>query len=307
MKVGIVGTGAVGGSAAYAMIMSGAASDLVLIDPDEAMARAQAEDLEDSTPFANPVSISAGDYHRLEGAALVAFCCGARQRPGETRLELLERNAAIFRKVVPRVMEHASGAIFLVVSNPVDVLTDLVCRLCGLPAGRVFGTGTLLDTARFRARLGRLMEVSPPSVHGYVLGEHGDSEVLLWSSVSVGGIPLEQYAAQLGRPLTPAMRTQVDDGVRRAAARIIQGKGATFYGIGGGVTRIVRAVRDNERALLTVTAPSPELEGSSCLSLPRVVGSAGVERTLLPALAPEERAALDRSAAILRAAVAALG
>jgi len=300
LKIGIVGTGAVGASAAYAMIMGGAASELVLIDPDTGLAAAQAEDLEDATPFGNPVRIAAGDYAALKGARLVAFCCGARQRPGETRLELLARNAAIFREVVPRVLAHAQGALLLVVSNPVDVLTDLVCRLSGLPEGRVFGTGTVLDTARFRARLGRLLGVSPPSVHGYVLGEHGDSEVLLWSSVSVGGIPLERYAEQLGRPLTEDLRAQVDDGVRHAAARIIQGKGATFYGIGAGVARIVRAVRDDEMALLTVTAPSRELNG--CLSLPRVVGSGGIERTLLPALSQEEREALDRSAGILRAA-----
>lgn len=300
MKVGIVGTGSVGSSSAYAMLMSGAASELVLIDPDEAMARAQADDLEDATPFGNPVSISANDPARMKDARLVALCCGARQRPGETRLELLGRNAAIFKEVVPKVLDSAPDAILLVVSNPVDVLTDLVNRISGLPAGRVFGTGTMLDTARFRARLGTLLGVSPKSIHGYVLGEHGDSEVLIWSTVSVGGIPLETFAHQVGRPLTPEVKATIDDGIRNAAARIILGKGSTFYGIGGAVTQIARAVRDNERSLLTVTAPTPEWgEGAPCFSLPRVVGARGIERTNLPALSVVERMDLDRSAGIL--------
>ena len=304
MKVGIVGTGAVGSSAAYAMILSGAVSELVLIDPDEGLASAQAEDLEDATPLASPVSIAADDYARLAGAGMVILCCGARRRPTETRLELLSRNAAIFQQVVGEVVAHAPEAILLVVSNPVDVLTGLVCRLAGRAPGRVFGTGTALDTSRFRARLGKAVGVSPRSVHGYVLGEHGDSEVLIWSTVFVGGVPLEQFASQIGRPLSEDFKARIDDGVRNAAARIIQGKGATQYGIGATITQIVRAVRGSERALLTVTAPAPELGGSAppCLSLPRIVGSAGIERTILPTLAAQEWEALERSARILREA-----
>jgi L-lactate dehydrogenase len=300
MKVGIVGIGAVGSSAAYAMIMSGAASELVLIDPDEGLARAQAEDLEDATPFASPARVRADSYPGLAGARLVALCCGARRRPGESRLELVARNAEIFREVVAGVMAHAPDAVVLVVSNPVDLLTGLVSRLSGLAPGRVLGTGTLLDTARFRARLASFAGVSPRSVHGYVLGEHGDSEVLVWSTATVGGVPLAQFAEQLGRPLTAEAIAMVDEGVRHGGARIIQGKGATFYGIGGAITQIARAVRDDERVLLTVSAPSPELD--ACLSLPRIVGAQGVERTLIPALTADELAALERSAGILRKA-----
>ena len=304
MKVGIVGTGAVGSSAAYAMIMSGAASELALIDPNEGLARAQAEDLEDATPFAGPVHVSAGGYAGLAGAKVVALCCGARRLPGESRLELLGRNAAIFKEIIANVVEHAPEAILVVVSNPVDVLTNLVCRLSGLPEGRVFGTGTLLDTARFRARLGGIVGVSPRSIHAYVLGEHGESEVLIWSTASVGGVPLEQFAAQTGHPLTAELKAGIDEGVRHGAAGIIQGKGSTCYGIGGGITQIVRAIRDDERALLTLSAPSPELggEAAACLSLPRILGSGGIERTLLHRLEDGERQALERSAAILREA-----
>ena len=301
MKVGIVGTGAVGSSAAYAMIMDGTVSELVLIDPNEGLASAQDEDLEDATLFANPVRISVGDYAGLSGAGVVAICCGARQVPGETRLQLLGRNTVIFKQILHQIASHAPEAILLVVSNPVDLLTELVCGLSGLPAGRVFGTGTLLDTARFRAHLGQAVGVSPQSIHGYVLGEHGDSEVLVWSTVSVGGIPLDAFAKQVGHPLTPEFIARIDDGVRNSAARIIQGKGSTCYGIGAAIAHIVRAVRDDERILLTVSAPSPELgdNGAPCLSLPRIVGSRGVIRTLFPTLSAGERQALEASAHVL--------
>lgn len=303
MKVGVVGTGSVGSCAAYAMIMSGVASELVLIDPDEALARAQAEDLADATPFAGPVRIAAAGYAQLEGARAVALCCGVRQRPGESRTELLTRNAVIFGMVVPQIMERAPGALLLVVSNPVDALTDLVWKASGKAAGRVLGTGTVLDTARFRCSLGRHLGIAPGSVHGYVLGEHGDSEVLAWSSVAVGGVPLEAFADQVGRPLTPEARTRIDGEVRHAAARIIDGKGSTSYGIGGAITQILRAVRDDERTLLTVSAP----QGESCYSLPRIVGAAGIERTLIPSLSMDERKALDASAALIAEAIASIG
>lgn len=303
MKVGVVGTGSVGSCAAYAMIMSGVASELVLIDPDEALARAQAGDLADATPFASPVRVAAAGYAELEGAGAVVLCCGVRQRPGESRMELLARNAAIFGSVVPQVLERAPGAILLVVSNPVDALTDLVWKASGRPAGRVLGSGTTLDTARFRCSLGRHLGVAPGSVHGYVLGEHGDSEVLAWSSVAVGGVPLETFADQAGRPLTPEARARIDGEVRHAAARIIEGKGSTSFGIGGAVTQILRAVRDDERTLLTVSAP----QDGSCYSLPRIVGAAGIDRTLVPSLSREEHLALDASAALIAEAIRSLG
>ena len=306
MKVGIIGTGAVGSSAAYSLLMQATVSDLVLIDANQGLAQAQAEDLEDATLFASPVRISAGDYSGLKGASLVALCCGARQLPGETRLQLLDRNAAIFKQIIPQILTHAAEAILLVVSNPVDLLTGLVCRLSGLQPGRVFGTGTLLDTARFRAHLGKAVGVSPQSIHGYVLGEHGDSEVLVWSSVAIGGIPLDPFSRQMGHPLTADFQARIDDLVRNAGARIIRGKGNTCYGIGAAVAHIVRAVRDDERALLAVSAPSPELGDAiaPCLSLPRIVGSRGIERTLFPSLSAGEREALEASARVLAEALA---
>jgi L-lactate dehydrogenase len=309
MKVGIIGCGAVGSTAAYAMALQGTASEIVLIDLNLKLARAQAEDILHATPFASPVRILAGDYPDLAGAGVVVLACGVAQRPGETRLQLMERNVQVFRKVVPSVLAHAPDSLLLVAANPVDLLTCVVTRLSGLAEGRVIGSGTVLDTARFRVLLGEHLGVAPHSVHAYAMGEHGDSEVLVWSSAKVGGIPLLDFAAQTGRAITPDVVARIDDGVRRAAYRMIEGKGATYFGIGAGLSRIVGALRDDERAVLTVSACVAGIEGLEgvSLSLPRIVGSQGIATTLRPDLSREEAAALRRSGEILREAVQAIG
>jgi L-lactate dehydrogenase len=304
MKVGIVGCGFVGGSAAYAMVLTGAATEIALVDANRALAEAQAEDLRHATPFARPVRVYSGEVSHLEGSRLVVLVCGASQRPGESRLQLLERNATIFREVVSDVGRVAPDAILLVASNPVDVMTHFVASLSPGKRGRVIGSGTILDTARFRSMLGEYFRVSPQSVHAYVLGEHGDSEVLIWSSAKVGGVPLALFAEQQGIPLTDDVKARIDDGVRHSAYRIIQGKGATYFGVGAGLARITRAVRDDERVVLTVSMLTDEVEGVSdvSLSLPRIVGAEGVVATLKPDLSDKETEALQRSAEILRKA-----
>ncbi|MBD3163118.1 MAG: L-lactate dehydrogenase [Candidatus Latescibacteria bacterium] len=309
MKVGIVGCGLVGSTTAYAMALEGSARNLVLIDLNPALARAHAEDILHATPFATPVRIAAGDYPDLAGAEAVVLSCGVAQRPGETRLQLLERNAEVFRKVLAGVEEHAPEALLIVASNPVDVMTHVTARLSGLPSHRVIGSGTILDTARYRALLGEHLGVAPQSVHAYVLGEHGDSEVLVWSSARVGGVPISDFAEQAGRPLTEEAKARIDEGVRRAAYRIIEGKGATYHGIGAGLARIIRAVRDDERAVLTLSCPTRDLEGVGeiSLSLPRVLGAQGIAAQLTPALSQEEREALHESARILKDAATGLG
>ena len=309
MKVGIVGTGFVGSSGAYAIALRGAATELILVDLNKDLARAQAEDILHATPFATPVRVAGGDYPQLERAGLVVLACGVAQRPGESRLQLLERNVQVFQKVVPSVMKYAPKTVFLIVSNPVDVMTQVVTRISGLPPERVIGSGTILDTARFRALLGEHLGVSPQSVHAYVLGEHGDSEVLVWSSAKVGGVPLLDFAEESGRALTEEVKSRIDDGVRRAAYRIIEGKGATYYGIGGGIARIAKAIRDDERAVLTVSMLTPEVEGIKevSLSIPRVVGATGVMANLSPTLSEEEHAAFRKSAQILKEAANEIG
>lgn len=309
MKTGIVGCGYVGSTAAYAIALTGNASEIVLIDLNEKIARAHAEDILHATPFANAVRISAGKYAQLEGASVVILACGVSQKPDESRLQLLARNRRVFESVVPQILAAAPDAVLLVASNPVDILTQMVTRISGLPAGRVIGSGTILDTARFRTLLADQIGVAAHSVHAYVLGEHGDSEVLVWSSAKVGGVPLKNFARQVGRPLTKEFEQKIDEGVRLAAYRIIEGKGATYHGIGAGLSRIVAAIRDDERSVLTVStchADVGEFEGV-CISLPRVVGARGVIATLQPDLSDEERGALNRSADILRQAAGQLG
>jgi L-lactate dehydrogenase len=309
MKVGIVGSGFVGSTTAYAITLMGVASDLVLIDIDRRLADAHAQDILHATPFSHPVTVRIGDYPDLHGAAVVIIAAGVAQRPGETRLQLLDRNAQVFRDIIPPINRHAPNAILLIATNPVDVMTQVATRLSDLPPERVIGSGTILDTARFRTLLGEYLGVSPHSVHAYVVGEHGDSEVLCWSNATVGGVPLLHFAEQIGRPLTDEMRQRIDEGVRRAAYRIIEGKGATYFGIGAALARLTRAILHDERALFTVSILNEEVEGVKevALSLPRLVGQMGVLATLQPSLSDDEHAALRRSAEILKQAATQIG
>jgi L-lactate dehydrogenase len=303
MKVGIVGAGMVGSSAAYAMVLSGVATDIALVDLNTSLARAQAEDILHATPLTNPVRVYDGDYASLAGSSVVILSCGASQKPGEDRLQLLERNRRIFEDVTRQVAKHAPDAVLLVASNPVDIMTYYVTSRGEVPASRVIGSGTILDTARFRALLGTHLGISSQSVHAHVLGEHGDSEVLIWSSADVGGVPLEDVARRMSLSITAPVKAQIDQSVRRAAYTIIEGKGATYYGIGAALSRIVQAIRDDERSVMTLSNLDNPGFDDVCLSLPRVVGKQGICATLSPSLSAEERDLLDRSAKILRAAM----
>ncbi len=302
MKVGIVGAGMVGSAAGYAIALRGGASEIVLVDKSEALARAQAEDIAHAVPFAHPCQVRSGGYERLEGAAIVILAAGVAQKPGESRLSLLSRNAEVFAQVIAGVQKAAPEAMLLVASNPVDVMTEVALRASGLPAGQVIGSGTILDTARFRWLLGDHLGIAAQSVHAYVLGEHGDSEVLGWASARAGALTVGEFAEQVHAPITEDVRARIDEAVRRAAYRIIEGKGATWYGIGAGLARIVQAVRDDQRAVLSVSVVTPQVQGVEevALSLPRVVGAGGVLSTLTPDLDPSEAAALRASAEMLK-------
>lgn len=308
MKVGVVGAGFVGATAAYALVMRGIGRRIVLVDLNEARARAEADDIFHAVPFAHPLDVVAGSYSDLAGARVVILTAGVGQRPGETRLQLLARNAAVFREVVPSVLEHASEAVLVVATNPVDVMTHLAARFAaerGVPRSRVLGSGTTLDTARFRTLLGRRLGVDAAHVHAYVIGEHGDSEVLTWSIATVGGIPLADMAERHGVAFDDAVRREIDGAVRGAAYAIISGKGATYYGVGSALARIVDAVLRDQRSVLTVCAPDAQVAGVGdvTVSLPRLVGGGGVLETLPLALPPDEEQALARSARIVRAAI----
>jgi L-lactate dehydrogenase len=301
----------VGSASAFAMVMRGVGREIVLVDVNMARAQAEANDIFHAVPFASPMTIRAGSYADLQDSCVVVIAGGVAQKPGETRLELLRRNAEVFGHIVPAVVQAAPEALLLIVTNPVDIMTHVAARLAarsGVGESRVLGSGTTLDTARFRALLGRHFEVDPQYVHGYVVGEHGDSEVLAWSQATIAGLGLDAFAAVHGTPLTPLQRQSIDENVRNAAYQIIAGKGASYYGIGSAVSRIVDVVVHDQRAILTVCARVngvADCDGVT-LSLPHLIGGEGVLATLPLALADKERDGLRRSAGILRAAVASL-
>jgi len=311
MKIGVVGSGLVGATTAYALVMRGIGREIVLVDKNPARAEAEADDLLHAVPFANPFTLRSGNYIDLAGSQLVFIAAGANQKPGESRLQLLGRNAAIFREVVEGITRHAPEALLVVATNPVDVMTHLTAHYAasqGVPSRRVIGSGTMLDTARYRALLGLHLGVDAQHVHAYVLGEHGDSEVLTWSQVAVAGLPLEAFCRQRGLEFSDSRRQDIDRRVRRAADHIIRGKGATYYGIGSALARLAAAVLGDQRALLTVCTPMPEIAGvpNVTASLPHIVGGAGILDTLLPTLTDDEWAALRRSAQVVRDAIAGL-
>jgi L-lactate dehydrogenase len=311
VKIGIVGTGFVGSTAAYALVMQGIGSQIVLVDMNEARAQAEADDLLHAVPFAHPLRISAGGYSDLAGARAVIVTAGVGQRPGETRLQLLARNAAVFHDVIPAVCENAPGAVLIVATNPVDVMTHLAARYaaeCGVASNRVIGSGTMLDTARFRSLLAEHLEVDARHVHAYVIGEHGDSEVLTWSLVTVGGMPLEEFCKLRAICGVDGMHDEIDRRVRTAAYTIIQGKGATYYGVGAALARLVNVILVDQRAILTVSTPMPDVLGVQdvSVSLPHLVTGEGVVATFPLPLSPAEEAALRASAHLIRTAIADL-
>jgi L-lactate dehydrogenase len=312
MKVGIVGSGYVGATAGYALVMQGVGREIVFVDKNSARAVAEADDIRHAVPFANPLEIRAGDYKDLIGCRVVVLCAGVGQKPGETRLQLLQRNAQVFREVVPAVLAHAGDAVLVVATNPVDVMTHLASQYankCGVPAGRVLGSGTTLDTARFRSLLGAQCGVDSRHVHAYVIGEHGDSEVLTWSLATIGGMSLDAFARLRGIDLSESVRAEIDRKVRGAAYTIISGKGATYYGIGSALARIVDVILHDQRAIMTVATPTPDVVGvrDVTVALPRLVGGRGVLETFPLPLSDVETVKLRASAGIVRKALDELG
>ena len=311
MKIGIVGCGMVGSASAYALVMSGVGREIVLVDLNRARAEAEANDIYHAVPFANPLTVRAGDYPDLAEARVVVIAGGVAQKPGETRLQLLKRNAEVFHQIIPSILRHAPDAVLLVVTNPVDIMTHLAAHFAAefrIPHTRVIGSGTTLDTARFRALLGRHFGVDPHHVHAYVIGEHGDSEVLAWSQATIAGVGIDEFVRVRGHPLSEQDRKQIDENVRRAAYHIIAGKGATYYGIGSAVARIVDVLLHDQRAILTICSRIDGVDGCDnvTLALPHLVGGQGVLGTIPLKLNPSEQEGLRRSAGILREALDSL-
>jgi L-lactate dehydrogenase len=301
-KVSIVGLGNVGTTAAYALTLSGIANELVLLARDKSKAYGEQLDLEHGIPFLETTSILATDnYADLSGSDVVIVTAGAAQAPGETRLDLAKKNIAIIEDIIPKVVEHAPDSVILIVSNPVDILTYKANQIAGLPHGKIFGSGTTLDTARFRMHLSQFLHVNPRSIHAYILGEHGDSSFPVISSASIGGQVLTSHP---NFSLEQTMQSFED--AKQAAYKIIAAKGATYYAIGVVIKHIVKAILRDGKTVMPVSVPLTDYYGINdvSLSVPCIVGKNGVEQVLTVALDEKEQASLQNSAQILRAALA---
>ncbi|AQL55642.1 L-lactate dehydrogenase [Abyssicoccus albus] len=252
-KVVLIGTGDVGASYAFSLLNQGISDELVLIDLNEKKTIGEVKDLNHGKTYApSPLKVKAGSYEDCKDAGLVVICAGAAQKPGETRLDLVDKNLKIFKSIVDQVMDSGFDGIFLIATNPVDILTYAVHKFSGLPKERVIGSGTILDTARFRYLLGEQFEVSPTSVHAMIIGEHGDSELPVWSTADIGGRPLSMLLDELPNKDEFMEKTYVN--VRDAAYEIIEAKGSTYYGVAMGLARITKAIMSNQNAVLTVSA-----------------------------------------------------
>jgi L-lactate dehydrogenase len=308
VRVAIVGVGNVGATFAYALVLSGLAAEIVLIDANVAKAEGEAMDLNHTVPFAHPTRIWAGDFADCAGAAITVLTAGAKQKPGQSRLDCIHDNAEIWREIVPHIARNNPHGILLVATNPVDVLTYAAWKLSGLPPARVLGSGTILDTARFRFLLSQHFGVDARSVHAYIIGEHGDSEVPVWSLANIAGMHLPDYCRAQGLPYDPQQMQKIFESTRDAAYRIIERKGATYYAVAAGLLRITQCILRHQNTVLSVSSLIGDYYGISdlCLSVPTVVDRGGIQRVLRLELDKTEAAKLQHSADILRKTIAAL-
>ena len=303
MKIAIIGIGSVGSAVATAVANTGLAHEIVLFDRDGIRARAAAEDLGHAAAFSYDIKITAvNTYRAIRGSDIVIIAAGANQKPGQTRTDLLHANAAVISDIVPRVMAHVDSKTvrLIIVTNPLDVMVMLAQRISKLPPSRVIGTGTMLDSARLRTILSRQLSVSTQSINAYVLGEHGDSSMIVWSSACVGGVDLASFCRQTKISLPQTTRRTIEHRVHNAAYEIIQGRGATWDGIAGAVADLVRCIVNDERRILTVSTVDGIGDRSLAMSLPRIVGRTGVVATLTPRMDTSESASLRRSGRIIR-------
>lgn len=304
-KVAIIGCGFVGSSSAFALMQSGLFSEMVLIDVDRDRAEGEALDISHGLPFARPMNIYAGDYDDMADAAITVITAGANQKPGETRLDLVKKNVDIFKTIIPEIAKRDYQGIVLIVSNPVDVLTYVTIKLSGLPLGRVLGSGTVLDTARFKYALGQHLGVDPRTVHARIVGEHGDSEIAVWSTANVGGVPINSFCELRGFYEHEESMERIAESVKNSAYEIIEKKNATYYGIAMTVKRLCEAIVRDEKSVLPVSNLMEGDYGLSdvALSMPAIIGRGGIEQKVPISLSDEEQRQLSQSAAALSAVI----
>lgn len=305
-KVAVIGCGFVGSTIAFALMQSGLFSDMVLIDVDKKKAEGEALDIGHGILYARPMKIWAGDYEDIADAAIVIITAGANQKPGETRLDLVHKNISILRSIMPEVTKHNKTGIILMVANPVDILTYAALKISGLPENRVFGSGTVLDTARLKYEMGELLEVDSRGVHAFIVGEHGDSEIAAWSSANVSGVPLKEFCKIRSDIDTDRLlketTEEVSERVKNSAYEIIERKQATYYGIAMAVKRICETIVRDEKSVLPVSSMMHGEYGLTdvVLSMPAIVGENGVEHVVPVSLNEEEQKRLWNSAQVLK-------
>ena len=301
-KAAMIGCGFVGSASVFALMQSGLFSELVMIDADEERAEGEALDISHGIPFARPMKIYAGDYSDIADAAVIIITAGANQKPDETRLQLVKKNIAIFESIIPKIAEQNAAGILLIVSNPVDILTQVAMKLSGFEENRVIGSGTVLDTARLKSKLGEHLQVDSRSVHAFIIGEHGDSEIAAWSSANVSGIPLEDFCEMRGHYNHQENQNQIASDVKNLAYEIIAKKKATYYGIAMSVKRICEAIIRDEKSILPVSVMLHGEYGVEdvVLSIPAIVGKNGVETKVPIPLSVEEVLKLQESAKALK-------
>lgn len=307
-KVTVIGTGFVGATTAYTLMISGLISELVLIDANTDKAEGEAMDLNHGMPFVAPVNVYHGEYKDCADSDIIIIAAGANQKPGETRIDLVKKNTAIFKQIIPEIVKYSKDSILLVVTNPVDILTYVTWKLSGFPKNRVIGSGTVLDTARFRYILASKAEVDARNIHAYVLGEHGDTEVLTWSLTNIAGIPFDKFCDKTGKCETNFDKNAIYNDVRSAAYKIIEKKGATYYAVAVAVRRIVEAFLRDESSILTVSSALDGQYGLSdvSLSVPTLVGGHGVKQVLELPLSEEELHLLQKSGNSLKEVIKTL-
>jgi L-lactate dehydrogenase len=309
-RIGIIGAGSVGATIAYAAMIRGVARHISLFDIARTKVDAEVLDLNHGQLFAPQATVDGSDdIEILRNADVVVMTAGAKQKPGQTRLDLAAANASILTKILPNVVRVAPNALLLLITNPVDVVTEIALKITGLAPERVFGSGTVLDSSRFRYLVARHCGVAVQNVHAYIAGEHGDSEIPLWSSATIGSIPLSQWSVEGHGKLTSADKDAIVHNVKDAAYQVIQGKGATNYAIGLAVTNILEAILYDERRVLPVSGRLSGFHGihDVCLSLPRIVSRKGIEPPLPIPMTVDEEAGLEASAQQMRAVIASLG
>ncbi|AZO94114.1 L-lactate dehydrogenase [Iocasia frigidifontis] len=302
-KVVIIGAGLVGATAAYAIMNRGLASEIVLVDINKERAEGEAMDLNHGAAFVKPVKVKHGGYEECRDARIVIISAGVNQKPGETRLDLVKKNTEVFKKIIPNISKYTREAILLVVTNPVDILTYVTQKLSDLPQNMILGSGTVLDTSRFRYQLSDHCGVNPKNIHAYIIGEHGDHEVAAWSLTNVAGVPFKDYCIVCDKDCaTHDFRDKMSEKVRQAAYEIIDRKGATYYAVGLAVARIVESIFRDEHTILTVSTLLTGEYGIDdlVLSIPSIVGSRGVEKVLNLTLSSQEEEELLKSAGVLK-------